>query len=343
MANAVSASAAADVYASVLVVDDEPAVRDLIGRILVKSGYEVVDARSGQEAIESGWLEQVDLVVSDIHMPGVVSGLNLLEALRTRRPNLPVILITGSGHETHVREALDLGAAGFLPKPFTAAELREKVATALDRVRLSEVDLRERLLAPTVASVLANAIEVRDGSMAGHTERLAGLALEIGRLRGLSESDREALELGALLHDVGKIGIPDRILLKPGPLTQDERTVMRTHAEIGDRMLAPLELLENVRPVVRHHHERWDGTGYPDRLAGDEIPLLARIVAVADSTEAMSGERPYRVALSGEAVLRELHMGRGSQWDPALVDLLVGLIDQGRLEFRPGGMSLLGT
>jgi putative two-component system response regulator len=325
----------------VLIVDDEPAVRQLIAGILTKAGHRVVTACSAEEAIAVVEREDVAVVLTDINMPGSISGLELIDALHARRPSLPIIPVTGSSDEANLQEALDRGAAGFITKPFKAAELRQKVGTAITRLLLAEVELRERLLAPTVASVLANAIEVRDDSMEGHTERLASLALEIGRRRRLSEHDLEALELGAVLHDVGKIGISDSILMKPGPLTAEERTVMEAHPVIGDRMLAPLALLEPVRPIVRHHHERWDGGGYPDGLVGEEIPLLARIVAVADSIEAMSGQRPYRSPLTKEGVVRELEHGRGRQWDPGLVDIALDLVAGGQLRFGPGGMSLL--
>jgi putative two-component system response regulator len=325
----------------VLVVDDEPAVRDYIAGILTKAGHRVLTASSAEEAIGFVDTEEVAVVLTDINMPGSISGLELIDAVHARRPSLPIIPVTGSAAGANLQEALDRGAAGFITKPFKAAELRQKVSTALNRMLLAEVELRERLLAPTVASVLANAIEVRDEGMEGHTERLAGLAIEIGRRRGLNETELEALELGAVLHDVGKIGISDRILMKPGPLTPDERSVMQAHPLIGDRMLAPLALLEQVRPIVRHHHERWDGAGYPDGLVAEEIPLLARIVSLADSIEAMSGQRPYRYPLGKAAVLRELELGRGRQWDPGLVDVAVKLIDEGRLRFGRTGLSLL--
>jgi putative two-component system response regulator len=325
----------------VLIVDDEPAVRQLVAGILTKAGHRVITAASAEEAVRAVEAEDVAVVLTDINMPGSISGLELIDALHARRPSLPIIPVTGSADEANLQEALDRGAAGFITKPFKAAELRQKVGTALNRLLLAEEELRERLLAPTVASVLANAIEVRDDSMEGHTERLAGLALEIGRRRGLSESELEALELGAVLHDVGKIGISDTILMKPGALTAEERRVMEAHPVIGDRMLAPLALLEPVRPIVRHHHERWDGEGYPDGLLGEEIPLLARIVSVADSIEAMSGQRPYRFPLGKEGVTRELQLGRGRQWDPAIVDIALDLIANGQLRFGPHGMSLL--
>jgi response regulator RpfG family c-di-GMP phosphodiesterase len=327
----------------VLVVDDEPGVRDLIARVLTGSGHRVVTAASAQEAIRIVEDEDVALVLSDINMPGSLSGLELIDALHELRPSLPIVLVTGMGDEASLQEALDRGAAGFITKPFSADGLRNKVATALDRLSLAEADVRERLLAPTVASVLANAVELRDTSMEGHTERLASLALEIGRRCDLSAADLHTLEVGAVLHDVGKIGIADSILLKPGAITADERSVMEQHTTIGDLMLAPLALLEPVREIVRHHHERWDGAGYPDGLAENTIPQLARIVAVADSIEAMSGDRPYRSPLRKEDILNELRSGRGGQWDPALVDIALVLIDGGQLRFGPSGMSLLAA
>ena len=325
----------------VLVVDDERAIRGMIASILEAAGYRVITACSAEEAIQRVDHDDVAVVLTDVNMPGSISGLELIDALHARRPSLPIIPVTGSDQATSLREALDRGAAGFITKPFKAAEVRQKVKIALNRVQLAEVELRERLLAPTVASVLANAIEVRDHGMEGHTERLAALALELGHRKGLEETSLATLELGAVLHDIGKIGIPDAILLKPGALTLDEREIMRAHPEIGDRMLAPLALLEPVRSIVRHHHERWDGTGYPDRLAEDAIPLLARIVSVADSIEAMSSDRPYRAPKRDAGVVRELRSGRGTQWDPELVDLALDLIESNRLRFEAGGMSLL--
>ena len=327
----------------VLVVDDEPTVRRLIEGILTRAGHRVVSASSAVEAVSLVESQDVTVVLTDINMPGSISGLELIGLLHARRPSLPIIPVTGASDEGNLQAALDSGAAGFITKPFKASELRQKVQTAIDRMNSAEVELRERLLSPTVASVLANAIEMRDAGMEGHTERLASLALEIAHRRGLAGPDLEALELGAVLHDVGKIGIPDGILMKPGPLTAEERTVMEEHPVIGDRLLASLSLLGPVRPIVRHHHERWDGNGYPDGLMGVEIPLLARIVALADSIEAMSGERPYRSPLGTDEVRRELELGRGGQWDPMLVDVALDLIDGSRLRFASGGMSLLTT
>ena len=251
------------------------------------------------------------------------------------------MLVTGAGTYENLSEAVARGADGFVMKPFSHAELQRAVAAAIERARRAEQDLRERLLAPTLAAALGNAIETRDSGMEGHCERLSALAIRLGGCLRLPREELEQIRLGAVLHDIGKIGIPDSVLLKAGPLAPDELAHMRTHTVIGDRLLAPLELLAGVRPIVRHHHERWDGQGYPDGLAGEEIPLSARIVALADSIEAMSAHRVYRSALGREAIVCELEAGRGKQWDPALVDLARQLIGSGQLSFDENGLELL--
>jgi len=323
----------------VLVIDDEAVIRDLIAEILADAGFEVTSAESAGAGLERLASESVDVVVSDIVMPGL-TGIELLEEVRLQRPSLPVVLVTGAGTHAMLTDALAGGADGLVMKPFAHAELVRAVTTALERSRLAQRELRERLLTPTLASALANAIEARDATMHGHCERMSELAVRIATDFGLADDEIETVRLGAIVHDVGKIGIPDRVLIKHGPLTQEERALMETHPLIGDRLLEPLELLESVRPVVRHHHERWDGGGYPDGLAGDEIPLAARIVALADAVEAMSGERHYRTPRSASQVVAELETGSGSQWQPELVQLVLGLIERDELRFGPRGLVL---
>ncbi|MGH3103223.1 MAG: response regulator [Gaiellaceae bacterium] len=324
----------------ILVIDDEQVIRNLMVEILEDAGHAVVGASDALRALELLGEESISLVVSDIIMPGL-TGLELLERVRLQRPSLPVIMVTGAGTHGNLTDALARGADGLVMKPFAHAELLDAVATALDRAGRSESELRERLLTPTLAGALANAIEARDPSLHGHCERLAALAMQLADELELDHEQLEAVRLGAILHDVGTIGIPDRILLKPGPFSPDELAVMRTHPVIGDRMLEPLQLLQGVRPVVRHHHERWDGRGYPDGLAAERIPIAARIVAVADSIEAMSARRPYREALSAAEIPRELREGRGAQWDPAIIDVVLGLIERGRLRFDGDGIRLV--
>jgi putative two-component system response regulator len=324
---------------AVLVIDDEQIVRDLMVEILEEAGYEAESASTAERGLELLKEDSISLVVSDIVMPGL-SGLELLEAVRLSRPSLPIVLVTGAGTFNNLSEAIARGADGLVMKPFSHAELERAVTTALDRSGRSERELMERLLTPTLAGALANAIEARDLAMEGHCERLSALAMVLARRLGLDRREVETVRLGAILHDIGKIGIPDRVLLKPGPFTEEELDVMRTHPLIGDRLLEPLDLLDNARPIVRHHHERWDGTGYPDRLASTDIPLLARLVAVADAIEAMSGKRPYRQPFSREEVELELEAGSGKQWDPELVDLALEVIRSGMISFEDDGVRV---
>ena len=323
----------------ILAIDDEDVIRMLVVEILESAGHEVIAAEGAERAL--GLLENsdFDLVVSDVVMPGL-SGLELLEIVRQRRASLPIVLVTGAGTYDTLSQALTRGAAGLVTKPFTHADLRQAVAEALDRADRSREELRERLLAPTLASALANAIEARDSYLHGHCERLAALALRIAEEVAMAADEIENLRLGAILHDVGKIGIPDRVLLKPGPLDDEERRIVETHPVIGDKLLEPLDLLAAARPIVRHHHERWDGLGYPDRLAGVEIPAGARIVAVADSVEVMSSRQLYRAPLSPEQIVAELQRQSGKQWDADVVAIVLALIESGELELRVEGLRL---
>jgi putative two-component system response regulator len=324
----------------ILAIDDEDVIRMLVVEILESVGHEVVGAESAEHALELLDEGEFDLVVSDVVMPGL-SGLELLEAARSRRASLPVVLVTGAGTYETLSQALTRGAAGLVTKPFAHAELQIAVSDALERASRTRDELRERLLAPTLASALANAIEARDSYLHGHCERLASLAVKIAEDLGVAPEEIETVRLGAILHDVGKIGIPDRVLLKPGPLDDEERRIIETHTEIGDKLLEPLDLLAGARPIVRHHHERWDGAGYPDGLAAEAIPVGARIVSVADSVEAMTSRQLYRKPLDAPEIIAELQRHRGTQWDPAVVDVVLRLIASGELVLAHGGLRLL--
>jgi putative two-component system response regulator len=324
----------------ILVIDDEDVIRMLVVEILESTGYDVTSAESAERALTLLEKADFDLVVSDVIMPGL-SGLELLEAVRARRASLPVVLVTGAGTYDTLSQALMRGAAGLVTKPFAHSDLQAAVADALERASRSREELRERLLAPTLASALANAIEARDEYLHGHCERLASLAVRVAELLGLPAEEVETIRLGAILHDVGKIGIPDRVLLKPSALNEEERRIVETHPEIGDKLLEPLDLLAGARPIVRHHHERWDGKGYPDHLSGEAIPLGARIVAVADSVEVMSSRQLYKQPKAPTQIVEELRGWRGKQWDPQIVDLVLGLIDSGELVLSADGLHLL--
>jgi putative two-component system response regulator len=324
----------------VLVIDDEPVLASLMCETLERAGYDTVGAEDAERALALLADETIGLIVSDIVMPRL-TGIELLETVQRVRPSVPVLLVTGVDSHANLTSALAGGAAGLLAKPFSPAELVSAVDRARERSSRAENELRQRLFTPTLAGALANAIEAREASLHGHCERLASLAVRLGAELGLGREELENVRIGAILHDIGKIGIPDAILLKPGALEPEEMAVMRTHTVIGDRMLEPLELLDGVRPIVRHHHERWDGGGYPDRLAGETIPVAARIVSIADAIEAMSADRPYRRALPPAAVRHELAAGRAAQWDPAIVDAVVRLIDAEELQVGDEGLALL--
>jgi putative two-component system response regulator len=323
----------------ILVIDDNAVAREVMSDMLESSGYEVVCASSATEALTLFVDDSIALVLTDIVMPDL-SGLELLESMRLHRPNLPIVLVTGANTRDNLTAALRRGADGLVVKPFTKAELDQALTRALDRAGRSEHDLRERLLAPTLTSALANAIEAREEGMRGHCERLTLLAMRLALSVGLGEEEVETIRLGALLHDVGKIGIPDSVLLKADALSEEETTLMRKHTVIGDNLLEPIELLAAVRPIVRHHHERWDGLGYPDGLAGEDIPFGARIMAVADAVEAMSARRVYREPLSEPEIVRELERGRASQWDPQVVDVVLRMIETDTISFAADGLRI---
>jgi HD-GYP domain-containing protein (c-di-GMP phosphodiesterase class II) len=196
----------------------------------------------------------------------------------------------------------------------------------------------DRIPKPT----LAHATEIRHLEMDGHSERMASLAAAVAVRLGFDEAEIRIVRLAARLHDVGKVGVPADILAKPGPLDHHERALIQMHPLIGDRLLEPLHGLESVRPIVRHHHERWDGLGYPAGLAGPSIPLAARIVAVADALDAMSARRRYRSALAPAEILTELDSGRGTQWDPVVVDAVLDLIDEGEIVLQQNGIWIAG-
>ena len=323
----------------ILVIDDNAVAREVMSDMLESSGYEVVCAASATEALTRFIDERIGLVLTDIVMPDM-SGLELLEAMRLHRPNLPIVLVTGANTRDNLTEALRRGADGLVAKPFTHTELDQALTKALDRAGRSERDLRERLLTPTLTSALANAIEAREEGMRGHCERLTVLAMRLGLAFGIDEEEMETIRLGALLHDIGKIGIPDSVLLKADALSEEETSLMRTHTIIGDNLLEPIELLAAVRPIVRHHHERWDGLGYPDALAGEDIPFGARIMAVADAVEAMSARRVYREPLSEPEIVRELERGRATQWDPQIVEVVLRLIETDAISFAADGLRI---
>ena len=283
----------------ILVVDDDDTTGTLLARFLREDGYLVARAASGADALHAASEAGTDLVLMDVMMPGL-NGFEACRRLKEHRATrlLPVVLVTALADDASRVAGIHAGADGFLSKPYNRQELRARVQALLRLKRHTDgLDSAEALLRS-----LALTIEARDAYTVGHSERLARYAVDLGVRLNLASDDLAVLDRGARLHDIGKIGIPDAILLKPGPLTSDEFALMKQHTLIGDRICSTLRSLEAERQIIRWHHERADGSGYPDGLPGAEIPLLAQIVAIADTYDAITTDRPYRRARSrGEA------------------------------------------
>jgi putative two-component system response regulator len=287
----------------VLVVDDSSANLDLLARLLAREGYEVLTASDGVEAFPLVQGEKPDLVISDVRMPRC-DGYALCRAIKsdTATRLTPVVLLTALSSATERIAGLEAGADDFVGKPFDAHELRARVRSLIRIKRCTdELDSAEGVIMS-----LALTIEARDRCTEGHCQRLASAAAALGAQIGLGADSLATLRRGGVLHDIGKVGIPDAILLKPGLLTAEEFEEMKAHTVIGDHLCSHLRLLEAVRPIVRHHHERLDGSGYPDALQGDAVPLLAQIIGIVDVFDALTTDRPYRAALPRERALAEL-------------------------------------
>ena len=303
-------------------VDDEAITLRLITRLLEQLGFEATPFSSPIEAIAAFDASRPDLVISDIRMPGM-DGLEFLAAVRARDDEVPVIIASGQSSIENALEALRRGATGMLFKPFTASEFEAEVTSTLTRARMRADAIRYRFLTPVldgVALALSAAIEARDHETGEHCRTLGSLAERIAGLLGLDEQTATTIRIGGYLHDVGKIAIADAILLKPGPLTAEEYAEMQRHAEIGAGIVDTHAAMHGIAEIVRHHHERWDGAGYPDRIRGLDIPVGARIVAVADAWSAMTSDRVYRPAIGPEAAWEELVKHAGRQFDPQVVE-----------------------
>ena len=319
-----------------LCVDDEPSTLSLVSRLLEQMDLVVTTADRPQKALELFEPDRFDLIITDIQMPGM-NGHDFLAAIRQRDPHIPVIVATGHASVDNAIRALRDGASGMLIKPFAVSEFRAEVTNALERARSRHEAIQYRFVTPIldgVALALSAAIEARDIETGAHCVQLGTVGERVARLLGLSEQERTTIRIGGYLHDVGKIAIADRILLKPGPLTPQEFAEMQRHAAIGGDIVQTHEAMTDIARIVRHHHERFDGTGYPDRLVALDIPLGARIIAVADAFSAMTTHRVYRAAIPAEAAWAELRKYAGTQFDPAIVELFEQAVEIGGLVAR---------
>jgi putative two-component system response regulator len=337
--------------ASVLVVDDEAPIRRLLTRLLARHGYDCAEAADANEARAKLDQDSFELVLTDMNMPGD-SGMELIQHVIVNHPDTATVMVTGRDDTKLADAALELGAYGYVVKPFQGNEILINIFNALrrralemenrkHRERLEQMvqertaelwnavqDLewaRDELQASRTETIerLSIAAEFRDDETAHHIHRMSRYCALLARSTGVDEQRRELIRAASIMHDVGKIGIPDHILLKPGKLSPEEFDIMKTHAQIGHRILAgsDSELLKLAAEVALMHHERFDGSGYPNGLVGEEIPLEGRVAAIADVFDALTTNRVYRRAYNLGEALEIMRNGRGTQFDPDLLDL----------------------
>lgn len=307
--------------AVVLVVDDGAANRELVQAYLAGIDCDVRLAEDGPSALKQISADPPDLVLLDVQMPAM-DGYEVCRRIKAspRGRLLPVVMITALNETDDRVRALESGADDFMAKPVERVELVARVRSALRLKALYDtLDSAEQVIFS-----LAAAVEAKDTLTERHTQRVGESARLLGARLGLPEVALDALYRGGMIHDIGKIGIPDAILLKPGPLDARETAQMQSHVVIGETIVRPLQSASTLLPIIRHHHEHFDGGGYPDRLRAREIPRLARIVSVCDAFDALVNDRPYRPRLPTDQAVSLLVHGAGHQWDPEVVDLLVG-------------------
>lgn len=320
----------------ILVVDDEELIRNLFSKTFSFLGYECDTVDNGFsciEKIQTG--EEYDLVLLDIHMPRI-NGIDTLKNLKLISPYVSVVMVSGSRDNEHVKEALKEGAYDYVFKPFDIEELKNVVERAIERSNLIrenrdyQHNLEQKVVTQTkelinlyadTLEAMVLALDLREKETGYHSYRVTEYALTLGRAMGLSEKELSTIAKGALLHDIGKIGVPDNILLKPGKLTEEEWAVMKKHPEHGFELLKKIEFLEDASRIVLHHHEHYNGNGYPGGLSGRDIPLGARIFSVVDAFDAITSNRVYRKASSFDDAREIIKNESGMQFDPAIVEL----------------------
>ena len=332
----------------ILIVDDEEAIREVVSTLLESQGYNCTLAANGLLATEYLKAKSPDLVLSDMVMPEM-DGLKLLEWIRAHDKDIPVIMVTAMHDLSTALDAIRCGAYDYILKPFEKDQLYMSVRRALEHRRLLRENRNyqrnlEKLVDEQTAQIrgalqqlessyddtleaLGGALDLKDAETEGHCKRVTAFTLAIAKALKVDVSQLPEIARGAFLHDIGKMAIPDQILRKPGPLTPDEQEIMRTHCAIGYEMLSRVPFLRDVAKIVLAHQEHYDGSGYPNGLKGEDIPLGARIFAVADTLDAMTSDRPYRSALSLEQAKAEITRCSGTQFDPKVAAAFLSLPD----------------
>ena len=328
----------------VFVVDDDTANLKMASRILVSEQMRVSCLKSGEDALKFLQENKPDMVLLDLHMPGM-DGFETIAAIRAdeKTADIPVIFLTADDDRDTEAKALTAGAMDFIKKPFVPEVLLLRVKNTIELIRLKtslsdEVEKKtQEIIAQTeklerlsmqIVKALSGAIDAKDTYTNGHSTRVAEYAREIAKRVGFSKNEQDDIYMMGLLHDIGKIGIPDAIINKPAALSDEEYEIIKTHPAVGAGILKNITELPKLMTGARWHHERYDGKGYPDRKSGDEIPVEAQIIAVADSYDAMSSRRSYRNALPQQQIRSELEEGRGKQFAPEYADAMIAMIDE---------------
>jgi putative two-component system response regulator len=317
--------------AKILVVDDESSIVDVLTRFLTREGYTVVTAVNGREALERVQQEWPDLILLDVTMPEL-DGFTVCARLKgdERTALIPITMLTGLDDRGHRTRGIEAGADDFLTKPFEQSILRARIRSQLRMKGLTDqLEHTEKVI-----FMLAQAVEAKDAYTEGHLQRLRSYGARLASAYGLSSVEVRAVRYGGILHDIGKIGVDEAIIRKPGPLTDEEAAQMRRHPEIGAQIISPMRFAREVAPIIIGHHEYWNGSGYPRGLSGTEIPLGARIITIVDAYDAMTTDRPYRAALSQDEAVRRLRAARGTQFDPDLLDVFLELVAEGEISLE---------
>jgi putative two-component system response regulator len=310
--------------ANILVADDSEVNLELLSGMLTAAGYGVLCSRNGDQALAAVRAGSVDIVLLDVLMPGQ-TGFSVCEQIKSNSDTrlIPVVLVTSLTDPEERIHGITCGADDFLSKPINKHELLARVESLL-RLKAFTDELEN---AETVLFSLATSIEAKDPYTEGHCERLAEYAAVLGSQLGLPQELRVALRRGGIVHDVGKVAVPEHILLKPGPLTDDEWKIMKQHPIVGENICRPLKSFRLVLPIIRHHHEKLDGSGYPDGLKGEQIPITARILQTVDIYDALTTDRPYRKAmLPDEAIAQMRAEAKRGWWDSSLIGELEELV-----------------
>ncbi len=304
--------------ATILIADDMPENIDLIKTVFLEESYEFITAQNGKKALECVAKYVPDLILLDVVMPEM-DGFEVCSLLKSQKEtkHTPVVMVTGMDDHRSRLKGIESGVDDFISKPINIIELKARVASLLRIKRyVDQLEHAERIFYS-----LAITVESKDRNTKGHCNRLANYGQLLAERIGMSEEDIHAVRRGGILHDIGKMAIDEEILLKPGPLSEEEYEIVKKHSEKGVEICKPMKMLENVLPVIRYHHERYDGSGYPDGLQGEQIPLTARIIGLADSFDALTSNRLYRGAYSREEAFsildKEMEMGK---WDKHLYD-----------------------